>query len=98
MGYDMLEQQEEQRRVSTDIAIKAKALRVCEFHGMAFSGDSIGAAEKLSLACQIANSMWSAGQIEAGLFASRRDLTDSIKSAIDDHPATGCTYNDCPNG
>ena len=49
MGYDMLEQEEERRRVRTDIAIKAKALRVCEFHGMAFSGDSFGAAENFHI-------------------------------------------------
>jgi hypothetical protein len=98
MRYDMLEREEERRRVSTDIAIAAKALRVCEFHGIAFAGDSFGEAERLSMACQIANSMWSAGKIESGLFDSRRDLTDSIKAAIDDHPAEGCTFADCPNG
>jgi len=98
VGYDMLERQEEQRRVSTDIAIKAKALQVCEFHGIAFSGESIEAAERLSMACQIANSMWSAVKIETGLFDSRRDLTDSIKSAIVDHPAATCPIDDCPNG
>lgn len=98
MGYDMLEREEERRRISIDIAVTAKALQVCEFHGMAFSGDSLGAAERLSTACQIGNSMWSAGRIEAGLFDSRRDLTDSIKSAIDEHPAWACTFPECPNG
>jgi hypothetical protein len=98
MGYDMLERQDERRRVSMEIAVAAKALQVCEFHGMAYSGDSFGEAERLYKACQIGNSMWSAGTIEPGLFDSRRDLTDSIKSAIDEHPASGCTFPDCPNG
>lgn len=92
VGYDLLELQEEQRRVATDIAIAAGVLHVCEFHGVAYQSGA-----PMDTAYKIASARFSRGQIESGLFKTQRELTDAVKSAVADQAAFGCPVSDCPH-
>ena len=75
----MLAAQEEER-TATRIAIQVGALEACEFHGDTFDGTG-----DLEAACRLGNSKFSDGEFE-GVFESRRDMTDTIKSVIEDQP------------
>jgi hypothetical protein len=71
---------EEQQWVAKGIAIDAGVLRVCEFHGEAFESDP-----DREPAYRLGNRRFSAGKME-GIFESRHEMTDAIKSAIEDQP------------
>lgn len=75
---------EHQYDVATQIAIEAKVLRVCEFHGIAYdSGNEHTSAYKLG--------NWKLKHGKLGkLFADSTELGEAIKHAIDDHFADSC--------
>ena len=77
-------EQDEQRRVATEIALRAGTLQVCEFLGIAFEGSG-----DLTTAYRVGNSQFSASEL-GDTFSSRREMTDAIKSAVLDHPADEC--------
>ncbi len=81
---DLLAQLEHQYDVATQIAIEAKVLRACDFHGIAFdSGNEHTSAYKLG--------NWKLKHGKLGkLFADSAELAAAIKHAIDDHPAESC--------
>jgi hypothetical protein len=75
----MMEEQEEQRRIATEIAIEAGVLVSCEYHEEvydAFSGDE-------TPAYKLGNYKLSNGKL-GGVFSSPREMTDAIKAAIED--------------
>lgn len=75
----MLEDVETRRIGAIDIALTAKALRTCDFHGdvlLEGNGD-------VEYAYRVGNKKFSAGELK-GIFASRRDMTDAVKAAIED--------------
>jgi hypothetical protein len=86
MSHRLLEEQEARRDAAIDIAIRAKVLRVCEFHGDVLMG---GSAEP-EHAYRVGNAKFTAGELE-GIFKSRPEMTDSIKAAIDE-----IALDDCP--
>ena len=73
----LMEQQEEQRRVATEIAVAAGALKVCDLHFEVYDpmGDKEGA-------YRLGNYKFTHGQIP--IFHTRQEMTETIKEAIDD--------------
>jgi hypothetical protein len=81
MGFAkrMLEEQYQQSGVATGIAVDAGVLKRCEFHDVvydALAGDD-------TPAYKLDNYRLSAGELK-GVFSSSREMTDAIKSAIQD--------------
>lgn len=74
---DEMMRQEAQIEEATEIAVKAGVLKRCEYHPD-IVWDNFGEHEE---AYKIGNAMYSAGELQTR-FASRRELTDAIKSAI----------------
>lgn len=82
----LLEQMEERRDTAIDIAIAAKVLRVCEYHGdVVLLVD--GADERLAYA--IGNSRLNKGDY-ANVFESPKEMAESVKAAIDEHALYDC--------
>jgi hypothetical protein len=81
---DLLARQEQQYDVATQIAVESGVLKFCEYHGIAYdSGNEHTPAYKLG--------NWKLTNGKFGdLFADSRELGESIKHAIDDHPAESC--------
>jgi hypothetical protein len=89
MGFAkrLLEEREQQRDVATVIAVDAGVLKRCEFHDIVYdplAGDN-------TPAYKLGNYRLSAGELK-GVFSSSREMTDAIKSAIDD---AGMECYDC---
>jgi hypothetical protein len=80
-----MEDHEAKFGAALDIAIQAGVLEQCEFHdGCIFelSGD-------LDAAYKLGNSRFTAGKLN-GTFASRREMTDLIKEAVESNSADEC--------
>lgn len=86
MSYakDLLARAEQQRDMAIEIALRARVLRSCGFHGEVFSSE-----EPIESAYRLGNARFSKGSLRAS-FASRIELTDAIKNAVEDHPADMC--------
>lgn len=80
----LLEEHEQKLAVATRIAIEAKTLELCEAHGIAYEGT--GDAEA---SYRLGNYKFSNGQL-GDSFDNRREMTDYIKRAVEDHPAEEC--------
>ena len=81
----LMELRETQRAVATNIAVEAGALKRCELHP-----DVVWATfDDPSMAYRIGNVRFTAGKLQTD-FASRRELTDAIKEAIDEAGLDGC--------
>lgn len=82
----MLERMEERRDVGIDIAIAARVLRVCEYHGdIVLLVD--GADERLAYA--IGNSRLNKGDYK-DVFSSPKEMAECVKAAIDEHALYDC--------
>ncbi len=80
----LLEEEHRKFGIATGIAIEAKALRLCEIHEIAYdAGGDIEAAYRLG------NYQFTNGQLSE-IFDSRREMTDFIKRAIQEHAADEC--------
>ncbi len=82
----IMEHQEDQVRTATDIAVESHVLTRCEFHNEIYdaqAGDNTPAYMR-------GNRLLSSGELH-GVFSDRREMTDAIKSAIEDS-AMECGY------
>lgn len=82
----LLEQMEARRDAAIDIAIAAKVLRVCEYHGdvvMVVDGSD----ERLAYA--IGNSRLNKGEYR-DVFTTPKEMAESVKAAIDEHALYDC--------
>ena len=70
---------------ATSIAVKAGCLKRCEFHPE-IVWDNFGDPQD---AYKIGNAMYTAGEL-VGHYASRLELTDAIKAAIEQAGMDGC--------
>lgn len=86
----LLEEQEERWRVAIGIALAAKVVRVCEFHTHILIDNSDG---DFTPAYRKGNARLSAGEL-GSIFKSPRDLTDTIKAAVEDQALDGCPHCD----
>jgi hypothetical protein len=68
---------EERERTAIDIAVKAGAIKRCEFHGevLEASGDHV-------YAYRVGNSMMTRGELN-GVFDSPQQMAGAVKAAID---------------
>ena len=80
-----MELREAQLDEATNIAIEAGALKRCELH----SEIVWNVFDDPSVAYRIGNARFTAGELQTD-FASRRELTDMIKEAIDEAGLDGC--------
>ena len=74
----LMELREQQSDVAEQIALDAGVLSRCEFHGEVYDplGDDIESAYRLG------NYRFSAGKLH-GVFRDRREMTDTIKSVVE---------------
>ena len=81
-----LELQEEQRRQAALIAIEAGAISACEIHEGVYvdSGDS-------ESAYRLANHYFNVRDVLTDGFETRREMTDAIKSVLEDAGST-CAF------
>lgn len=79
------EEYEEKRQVAINIAVEAGVLEPCQFHDdtLLEGGSDIEDAYKLG------NFKWSKGEL-SNAFESRREMTDIIKSVVEEHWAGEC--------
>ena len=82
---DMMAQDEARRLAAIEIAVEAGALKRCEFHEdtLLDGGGDVEAAYRLG------NSKFTAGEFKE-FFETRREMTDTIKSVVDDNSADEC--------
>jgi hypothetical protein len=83
----MMELEEEQRDVATEIALDAGVLKRCGYHGEIYDplrGDN-------TPAYKLGNYRLSAGKLRR-VFSSSRELTDTIKAVVED---AGMECYDC---
>jgi hypothetical protein len=81
----MLEAQETRRQEAIKVCIAAEALRVCEYHGdIVMEGR-----QEVEDAYRVGNAKFTAGDFK-GIFESRPDMTDAIKSAFEEHGLDEC--------
>src|SRR5882762_8033140 len=79
----LMEHYENQRNAAITIAIQAGVLKRCENHAdYVFDGGSDPTG-----AYKLGNSKFTAGELE-GIFNSRKEMTDCMKKAIQEHSAT----------
>jgi len=92
MGYykDLLAKHEDQRDVAISIAVAAKVLCRCEWHP-----DIVMDAGVLdpSYAYRVGNAKLKAGEL-GDTFGSPREMTDSVKAAIEEHALDYCPLCD----
>ena len=81
----LMELRESQQIEASAIAVEADVLRRCEWH----PGILINQFTDLSLAYKIANARFTANRLD-NEYASRRELTDAIQTAIKDAEIDGC--------
>lgn len=84
-----LEATQDRFNVATEIAIEAGVLERCEFcEATVFQGG-----EDVEEAYKLGNTQFSQGEL-VGVFASRREMTDAIKAAVEssDHAAECCFH------
>ena len=81
MGFTkrLIELQEEQRDVATQIALDSGVLKRCEFHGEIYDPET---GDKTP-AYKLGNFRLSAGKL-GKVFSSSREMTDMVKAVIDD--------------
>ena len=77
---DLSARQDDRWFTARGIAIKAGAIRTCEYHGDCLM---VGDREKDRDAYRIANSRFNKGEL-GDLFDSREQLNETIKAAIDE--------------
>jgi hypothetical protein len=77
----LIEKQEEQRRVAGGIAIASGILKVCELHDYVYDSGELDR----SRAYAFGNARFSKGEFSE-VFDDRKEMTDAIKSAIEDSP------------
>jgi len=82
----LLERMEERRSRAIDIAIAAKVLRVCEYHGDVVM--TMGLVDE-SYAYRVGNAKLKAGEL-GDTFESPREMTDAVKAAINEHYLDYC--------
>ncbi len=75
----MIERHEDQRQVATEIAIDAKVLVRCPYHGEVYDADAGGNEP----AYKLGNYRLSHGQLGT-VFSSSREMTDAVKAAVED--------------
>jgi len=80
----LIERQEEQLDVAIEIALDARVLRKCEYHGTLMAGDP-----DIQAAYRLGNARFTAGQYR-GDFDDRREMTDAIKKAVEDNSPDEC--------
>lgn len=88
MGFEKhkLECQEDQRRQAARIAMQAGAIHACEIH----EGVYIDGGDDES-AYRFANHLYTIRDVLADGFDTRREMTDAIKSVLDDAGST-CSF------
>ena len=82
----LMEQQEEQQRVATRIAIEAGVLKRCDLHIEVYDSGELDH----SPAYKLGNYKLSHGEL-GDLFSGSREMTDAVKRAIED-AAAECHY------
>lgn len=82
----LIEKKEEQYRASVGIALQAGVLQACEYHSdVIFDGK-----HDIEEAYKLGNHKFSKGEM-AGIFESRKEMTDSIKHVVaDNNGLDGC--------
>jgi|SRR5579863_1227217 len=75
----LIELREQQWDVATQIALDARALESCEFHGEVY--DPLGGDEVMEHAYRLGNYRFSAGRLNR-IFDDRREMTDTIKAVV----------------
>lgn len=85
MGFakHQLEEEQELNSLALSIALKAGAIKECEFHPGTYLLDS----EDIGAACSLANSMVTSGKIKV---KNRSQLTDAIKHVIGNDASDEC--------
>lgn len=81
----MIEDEDNRRNIALQIAIEAGVLKPCEYHNdIVISGN-----ENIQSAYKLGNHKFSLGAIESA-FETRREMTDTIQSVIDEYSAEEC--------
>jgi len=75
----------EQAYIAEEIAVEAKVLKRCPWHGNAYQDDF-----DLTAAYMLGNRKFSRNELHS-VFDTRREMTDTIKQIVDDAPL------DCPS-
>lgn len=91
MGYTKreMERQQDNRREANDICVETGVLLQCEFHPEIVWEHGADPAD----AYRVANARFQAGELQ-GDYRDLRDVTDAIKSAIEDSGMDGCPICD----
>ena len=80
-----LEEHEAKCQVALGIAIEAGVLESCEYH----DDTLLEGSSDIEEAYKLGNSKWSKGEL-SGIFESRREMTDIIKSVVEERWAGEC--------
>jgi hypothetical protein len=81
----MMERHETMCRAAVEIALEARVLRYCEYHeDCVFEGPI-----DIESAYKLGNYKFTVGSM-AGVFDTRREMTDCVKKVVEDHPADEC--------
>jgi hypothetical protein len=80
----LLEEHETRFDTAIQIALAAKVLQRCEFHGEILEGPA-----EITDAYRLGNARFSRGQF-AEVFRSPREMTEAIKSAVEDYVSDEC--------
>jgi hypothetical protein len=71
--------EQDQRQSAIDLAVEAKVLIRCPYHGEVYDAET----GDLAPACMLGNRRFTEGALR-GLFSDRREMTDAIKAAVED--------------
>jgi hypothetical protein len=77
---ELIWEQIEQADIAEEIAVEAKVLKRCPWHGNAYQDDF-----DLTAAYMLGNRKFSRNELHA-VFDSRREMTDTIKDVVDSAP------------
>ena len=77
---ELIWDQIEQADIAEEIAVEAKVLKRCPWHGSAYQDDF-----DLTAAYMLGNRKFSRNELH-GVFDSRREMTDTIKDVVDNAP------------
>jgi hypothetical protein len=77
---ELIFEQIEQADIAEEIAVEAKVLKRCPWHGNAYQDDF-----DLTAAYMLGNKKFSRNDLR-GVFATRREMTDTIKQIVDSAP------------
>ncbi len=81
----MMAEHENKRQFALEITIEAGVLETCEFHeDVVFEGRN-----DIEEAYRLGNKKYTDNKL-SGVFASRREMTDFIKSVVEEHLAEEC--------